>query len=248
MNGVDLWLAVFLTLFICSIAGLLNGMIVALIKVQALVVTLGTMFLYSGIALVLSGHASTSGYEGISGFPDAFVQIANGITFGIPNQLYFIAASFVVFGFLLHYTKYGRHVFLVGINKQAAIYSGIKSKWTMMSTYMIAGLGGGISGVILTSYFSSARSDLGSDAILPVITAVVLGGTSILGGRGTVLGTMLASLIVGFMNYGLQMSGMSGEQTTLIVGFILVLAVFMRQSNLHKLYRRKKEKIEGEIR
>ena len=116
---------------------------------------------------------------------------------------------------------------------KAAKYSGIATRWIVMSTYMLAGLGGGISGIILTSYFSSARSDLGAQAILPVITAVVLGGTSILGGRGTVLGTVIASIVVGMMNYGLQLSGMTSEQTTIIVGVMLIVAVVMRRFNIN---------------
>lgn len=239
--GLNIWLALIVALIICVLAGLVNGLIVAFTDVQPLVVTLGTMFLFAGIALVISGGSSATGYEGISGFPNPFVQIANGITLGLPNSMWLMIVMVAVFGALLHLTKYGRNVYLVGINIKAAKYSGVATRWIVMSTYMLAGLGGGIGGVILTSYFSSARSDLGAQAILPVITAVVLGGTSILGGRGTVLGTAIASVVVGMMNYGLQLSGMSSEQTTIIVGVMLILAVLMRQSNvkyIQKLFRR----------
>lgn len=181
MGGLNIWLALLVALIVCTLAGLLNGLIVAFTDVQPLVVTLGTMFLFAGIALVISGGSSATGFEGISGFPNSFVQIANGITLGLPNSIWLILFILIVFGALLHFTKYGRNVYLVGINSKAAKYSGIATRWIVMSTYMLAGLGGGISGIILTSYFSSARSDLGAQAILPVITAVVLGGTSILG-------------------------------------------------------------------
>ena len=243
MGGVNVWIALILALIICALAGLLNGLIVAFTDVQPLVVTLGTMFFFAGIALVISGGSSATGYEGISGFPNSFVQIANGITLGLPNTMWLMLFVLMFFGALLHLTRYGRNVFLVGINIKAAKYSGIATRWIVMSTYMLAGLGGGISGVILTSYFSSARSDLGAQAILPVITAVVLGGTSILGGRGTVLGTAIASIVVGMMNYGLQLSGMSSEQTTIIVGAMLIIAVLMRQSKINfveKVFRRNK--------
>lgn len=230
MDGTNIWIALFIALIVCTLAGVINGLIVAFTDVQPLVVTLGTMFLFSGIALVISGGGSATGYEGISGFPDSFVEIANGMILGIPNVIWILSAVLLVFGILLHFTKYGRSVYLVGINSKAAKYSGLSTKWIVMSTYMLAGLGGGISGVILTSYFSSARADLGSSAILPVITAVVLGGTSILGGRGTVLGTLMASIFVGIMNYSLQLSGMPSEQTTIVVGIILIIAVLLRQS------------------
>ena len=243
MGGLNVWIALIIALFICALAGLLNGLIVAFTDVQPLVVTLGTMFLFAGIALVISGGSSATGYEGISGFPNSFVQIANGITFGLPNSMWLMLFILLFFGGLLHLTKYGRNVYLVGINSKAAKYSGIATKWIVLSTYILAGLGGGISGAILTSYFSSARSDLGTQAILPVITAVVLGGTSILGGRGTVLGTAIASIVVGMMNYGLQLSGMPNEQTTIVVGVMLIVAVLMRQIDLSyvkKLFYKKK--------
>ncbi|WP_370874964.1 ABC transporter permease [Cytobacillus purgationiresistens] len=231
MNGLNVWIAMLIALIICIIAGLFNGLLVAYTEVQPMVITLGTMFLFSGIALVISGGSSATGYEGISGFPASFVQLANGELLGLPNSFWLLVTAVTFFSLLLHLTKYGRQVYLVGMNIKSARYSGISTKWILISTYMLAGFGGGISGIILTSYFSSARSDLGSTAILPVITAVVLGGTSILGGRGTIIGTAVASVIVGIMNYGLQMSGLTSEQTTLIVGIMLVLAVFMRQSN-----------------
>ena len=100
-----------------------------------------------------------------------------------------------------------------------------------MSTYMLSGLGGGISGIILTSYFSSARSDLGADAVLPVITAVVLGGTSIFGGKGSIYGTAIASLIIGIMQYGLQMASMTSQQTSVVIGLMLIFSVLFRNAN-----------------
>lgn len=138
-------------------------------------------------------------------------------------------------GSLLHYTRYGRNVFLVGIDINAAAFSGIKTKWTVMSTYMLSGLGGGIGGIVLTSYFSSARSDLGAEAVLPVITAVVLGGTSIFGGRGSVLGTAIACVFIGLMQYGLQMSGLSSPHISVVIGSILILAVILKYAKWHAI-------------
>jgi AI-2 transport system permease protein len=231
MNGMNIYLALIVALSVSIVAGLLNGVLIALSNVQPLVVTLGTMFLFSGIALVFSGNSSASGYEGISGFPESFVEFANGKFFGIPNPLWMLITSIILFGILLHLTRYGRNVFLVGINSSTARFSGVRTKWTIMSTYMLSGLGGGISGIVLTSYFSSARSDLGSEAVLPVITAVVLGGTSILGGKGSVIGTALASIVIGIMQYGLQMSSMSSQQTSVVIGLMLIFAVLLRNRN-----------------
>lgn len=235
MNGMNIWLAFVITLVIAVLAGLVNGVLVALTNVQPLVVTLGGMFLFSGIALVLSGGSKASGYEGISGFPDEFVEIANGEILSIPNPLWLLIAFMILFGVLLHLTRYGRNVCLVGINIKAARYTGIRTKWIVMSTYMLSGLGGGLSGVILTSYFSSARSDLGAEVVLPIITAVVLGGTSIFGGKGSVIGTAVASIVIGMMQYGLQMANITSQQTDVVIGSMLIVAVLLRSTNWEKV-------------
>ncbi|MFD1357883.1 ABC transporter permease [Fictibacillus halophilus] len=235
MNGINIWIALIITLLISIAAGFINGFIVANTTVQPLVVTLGGMFLFSGIALVLSGGSSASGYEGISGFPSSFVELANGQLLGIPNSIWILLASILLFGAVLHLTRYGRNVYLVGINIKAARFSGISTKWTLLSTYMLSGLGGGISGIILTSYFSSARSDLGADAVLPIITAVVLGGTSIYGGKGSIIGTAIASLIIGIMQYGLQMASMTSQQTSVVIGLMLIFSVLLRNTRWQRL-------------
>ncbi|WP_179714394.1 ABC transporter permease [Bacillus oleivorans] len=239
MNGFSVWFAALIAIVAAILAGSVNGLLVAYTNVQPLVVTLGGMFLFSGIALVISGGSSASGYEGISGFPNPFVEIANGQLLGIPNPLLILILCIFLFGGLLHYTRYGRQVFLVGINIKAARYSGVHTKWTLMSTYMLSSLGGGIGGIILTSYFSSARSDLGAEAVLPVITAVVLGGTSIFGGKGSVLGTAIASIFIGIMQYGLQMAGLSSQHISVVIGSILIISVCLRDSNWHSILRSK---------
>lgn len=235
MNGVNVWIALLITLLVAAVAGCLNGILVAWTNVQPLVVTLGGMFVFSGIALVLSGGSSVSGYEGISGFPNEFVELANGQLVGVPNPIWILGLSILFFGFLLHFTRYGRNVFLVGINAKAARYSGINTRLIIMSTYMLAGFGGGLSGVILTSYFSSARSDLGSEAVLPIITAVVLGGTSIFGGKGSIMGTAIASIVIGMTQYGLQMVNMTSQQTNIVVGSMLIIAVLLKNTHWKKM-------------
>ncbi len=183
MNGIPILLAVILALIISCLAGALNGIIIKMTDVEPLVVTLGTMFLYGGIALVISGGAGASGYEGISGLPDAFVQLANGSFIGIPNLLWILIVLTVLCTILFHRTIYGRHVKLTGSNENTAKYTGIKTKKVVIIAYILSGLGGGLGGAFLTAYFGSARADMGSETILPIITAVVLGGTLITGGK-----------------------------------------------------------------
>ncbi|HDR4725298.1 autoinducer 2 import system permease LsrD [Bacillus cereus group sp. Sample62] len=234
MNGIPILLAVILALIISCLAGALNGIIIKMTDVEPLVVTLGTMFLYGGIALVISGGAGASGYEGISGLPDAFAQLANGSFIGIPNLLWILIVLTVLCTILFHCTIYGRHVKLTGSNENAAKYTGIKTKKVVIIAYILSGLGGGLGGAFLTAYFGSARADMGSETILPIITAVVLGGTLITGGKGSIIGTVLASIFIGLMQYGLQMTGLTNEQSNVVIGIILILSVIMRHFKLHQ--------------
>lgn len=234
MNGISILFAVIISLIISCLAGALNGLIIKMTDVEPLVVTLGTMFLYGGIALVISGGAGASGYEGISGLPDAFVQLASGSFIGIPNLLWLLIVLTVLCAVLFHRTIYGRHVKLTGANENAAKYTGIKTKKVVIIAYMLSGLGGGLGGTFLTAYFGSARVDMGSETILPIITAVVLGGTLITGGKGSIIGTVLASIFIGLMQYGLQMTGLTNEQSNVVIGIILILSVIMRHFKLHQ--------------
>lgn len=234
MNGISILFAVIISLIISCLAGALNGLIIKMTDVEPLVVTLGTMFLYGGIALVISGGAGASGYEGISGLPDAYVQLASGSFIGIPNLLWLLIVFTVLCAVLFHRTIYGRHVKLTGANENAAKYTGIKTKKVVIIAYMLSGLGGGLGGTFLTAYFGSARADMGSETILPIITAVVLGGTLITGGKGSIIGTVLASIFIGLMQYGLQMTGLTNEQSNVVIGIILILSVIMRHFKLHQ--------------
>ncbi|WP_141523500.1 ABC transporter permease [Bacillus toyonensis] len=233
MSGIPILFAVIIALIISCLAGALNGIIIKMTGVEPLVVTLGTMFLYGGIALVISGGAGASGYEGISGLPDAYVQLANGSLVGIPNLLWILIVLTVLCTVLFHRTIYGRHVKLTGANENAAKYTGIKTEKVVIIAYIISGLGGGLGGAFLTAYFGSARADMGSETILPIITAVVLGGTLITGGKGSIIGTVLASVFIGLMQYGLQMTSLTNEQSNVVIGIILILSVIMRHFKVH---------------
>ncbi|RFB13169.1 autoinducer 2 import system permease LsrD [Bacillus sp. OE] len=246
MNGIPILLAVIIALIISCLAGAFNGIIIKMTDVEPLVVTLGTMFLYGGIALVISGGAGASGYEGISGLPDVFVHMANGSFIGIPNLLWLLIIVTILCTVLFHRTIYGRQVKLTGANENAAKYTGIKTKKVVIIAYILSGLGGGLGGVFLTAYFGSARADIGSETILPIITAVVLGGTLITGGKGSIIGTVLASIFIGLMQYGLQMTGLTNEQSNVVIGIILILSVIMRHFKLHQFTMGKRRNLHKE--
>ena len=212
--GFNIWAAAGFALLIAVICGALSGFFVAYCGVQAMVVTLGGSFLYSGIALLVSNMASTESYQGISGFPDNFKILSKYKLFGlIPSQLLIFIVLVIIAYLLLHRSKYGRRIFLVGVNQQAAEYSGINSRLVIIAC------------IVLTSYLGSAKCDLGSNFTLNIITAVVLGGTLSTGGKGNVIGTALASLVIGLLRFGLPLCFKIGTQYLDIPVGILLLAV-----------------------
>jgi Ribose/xylose/arabinose/galactoside ABC-type transport systems, permease components len=228
-GGLNIYTACLVGLLVGATCGLLSGFFVAYTGVQAMVVTLGGSFLYSGLALAVTKFSSTESYKGISGFPESFTAIAKGKIFSIiPNQLVIFIALVLFAYVLLHMTKYGRKVFLCGVNKNAAEYSGINSRLVIMSTYVLSGIGASIAGILLTAYLGTAKTDLGKEITLPVITAVVLGGTSNLGGTGGVIGTALAALLIGLLRFGLSMADVNTQYLDIPVGVLLVLAVAAR--------------------
>jgi len=227
--GVDIYIACLAGLSIGMVCGALSGFLVAYTGVQPMVVTLGGSFLYSGLALTVTNFSSTESYKGISGFPAGFIQIAKGKLFGIiPSQLVIFLALVLVSYVLLHLTKYGRKIFLCGVNRNAAEYSGINTRLVVMSTYILSGFGASLAGILLTSYLGTAKTDLGKEITLPVITAVVLGGTSNLGGAGGVIGTALAALLIGLLRFGLSMAGVGTQYLDIPVGVLLILSVAVR--------------------
>lgn len=241
--GVNIWLAVLIAIIVGGICGAFNGFLVAYVGVQAMVATLGTSFLYAGISLVIIGFSGISAAEGITGFPDSFRLIGHGKFFGVPSSLIIFASLILIAYVVLHKTTYGRRVYLTGVNRKAAEFSGIKTKIIILSTHMLVGIGASVSGMYITSYLSSSRADHGATLTLSVITAVVLGGTAITGGEGSIIGTALASIIIGLMTLGLQMAGLSTQFVGIGIGLLLVISVSVKSilsgSNIFKDIRKR---------
>ena len=223
--GMTIWGACAVSLLIGASCGAVSGFIVAYAGVQSMVVTLGGQFLFSGIAIAVSHLSATESYKGITGFPASFTNLPKGQIFTVPNQFVIFLILTVLAYILLHRTKYGRRVFLVGVNPTAAEYSGIRSKRVIMSAYILSGLGAAFAGVLLTGYLGTSKADLGKELTLPIITAVVLGGTSHLGGNGSVAGPALAAMVIGVLQFGLSMSGLSTQYFDVPVGLLLVITV-----------------------
>ncbi|NLB90605.1 MAG: ABC transporter permease [Clostridiales bacterium] len=247
--GINIWVACILGLLIGAFSGALSGFLIAYTDVQPMVVTLGGSFLYSGLALTVSKQSAVESYKGISGFPSAFTALTKGRVFGIiPYQLILFIFLTIVAYVLLHRPRYGRKVFLCGVNRNAAEYSGIHTKRIIMSTYILSGISAALVGIILTSYLGTAKTDLGKELTMPIITAVVLGGTSNLGGKGTIVGTALAAVVIGILRFGLSMAGINTQYLDIPVGVLLVLSVAIRSmmsndkiaSFVRKTFRRKR--------
>jgi AI-2 transport system permease protein len=228
--GLNIWTAVVLAIIVAALCGALSGFFIAYCGVQAMVVTLGGSFLYTGLALLVSTLSSTESYQGISGFPDSFKWITQYKLFGVvPFQILIFLVLFVFAYLLLHRTKYGRKVFLVGVNQQAAEYSGINSRLVIMSTYILSAISAAIAGVILTSYLGTAKSDLGGGLTMNIITAVVLGGTLSTGGKGSILGTALAALSIGLLRFGMPLCfKVNTQYLDIPIGVLLIVVVVGR--------------------
>ena len=228
--GFSIWQAVALAVVIAALCGALSGFFIAYCGVQAMVVTLAGSFLYSGLALLVSTLSSTESYQGISGFPEEFKWITKYKVFGvIPFQIVIFLVLAVLAYLLLHRTKYGRKIFLVGVNQQAAEYSGINSRWVIMSTYILSAVSAAVTGVILTSYLGTAKSDLGSGLTMNIITAVVLGGTLSTGGKGSILGTALAAIAIGLLRFGMPLCfKINTQYLDIPIGVLLVVVVVGR--------------------
>ena len=229
-GGMNIWTAAAVAIIAAIICGALSGFFIAYCGVQAMVVTLGGSFLYAGFALLVSNFSATEAYQGISGFPDDFKIISKFKLFGvIPSQLIAFLVLIIIAYILLHKSKYGRSIFLVGINQEAAEYSGINTRLVIMSTYILSAISAALAGIMLTSYLGTAKSDLGSNLTLNIITAVVLGGTLSTGGKGSVIGTALASLVIGILRFGLPLCfKVNTQYLDIPVGILLLVVVIGR--------------------
>ena len=228
--GLNIWLAALFSILLVALCGLATGYIVAYFQVQPMVVTLGGSFLFAGLALLVSTLSATESYRGIGNFPDSFSVLASYRLFGIiPMQvIIFLLLAWVAY-VILHRTKYGRMIYLVGINQNAAEFAGINTRVVIMSTYALSAMSAAVAGVILTSYLGTAKSDLGATLTLPIITAVVLGGTLMTGGKGGIIGTALASVIIGELKFGLPLCfGVNMQYLDIPVGLLLLIVVSAR--------------------
>jgi len=207
--------------------GAINGLLIAKRKLAPFIVTLGMMTAARGMALVY-----TSGRPVIN-LSDSYAQLGGGYLGEVPLPVIIFLAIVLLGIFVLHYTRFGRYVYAVGGNELAAQVSGIDTKRITFSVYAITGALSGLAGMVLSSRVMSASPAIGQGYELDAIAAVVIGGTSLSGGVGTIAGTIAGALIIGVMNNGLDMLNVSSYWQQIVKGLIIVLAVLLDRKSKH---------------
>ncbi|MBV8215484.1 MAG: hypothetical protein JOZ08_19910 [Verrucomicrobia bacterium] len=221
--GFPLWLAVIVGIVAGSLAGLLNGLAIVYLRVPPLIVTLATLAIYRGLSLGISESRS------VNGFPDTFAFFGSGEILGLPVQLYLLIVVLIISAVALAATPLGRSIYAIGNNETAARFAGIPVNRIKLFAYSFSGFMAGIAGFIYTSRVTSTRADAATGMELDVIAAVVFGGTSIVGGRGTIVGTALGVITIEFLRNGLQLSGFRGEATVILIGAVLIISILLNQ-------------------
>ncbi len=223
MNGTNIWLAAAVALALGAVGGLLNGYLISRLKVPALVITLGTYAFYRGIAYVMLGDQAARDY------PAAFAYLGQGRIPGtpIPFSALLFTVSAVIFGLVLHKTAFGRYLYAIGNNQDAVTYSGISVARVKIIIFLLSGIMSALAGLVLASRFGSTRPDIGLGLELSVITATVLGGVDINGGKGTMVGAVLALLLVGLMRFGMGLLNIQGQVQSIAIGLLLILSILL---------------------
>ena len=221
--GLDIWVAVALSLVIAAGVGIVNGLFTTRLRLNPLIVTLGMMSIVSGLSLVLTG-----GLTRPMMFP-TFNWVGQGRVGGIPIPLVIMAVTFVALWVVLTRTRFGRFVYASGGNAEAARLIGIPVDRTIIVLYVISALSGAVAGIILCAMLGAAAPTSAGQYLLTVIAAIILGGTSLNGGRGSVWGTLLAILILGTLNNGLTLLNVSSFWQDVTRGVVLMLAVSLDQ-------------------
>ena len=219
--GLPLPAAMLAALACGTFAGWVNGVIITRFSVPPLIATLATLALYRGLAEGISEARSVRGY------PEWFFVFGQGEVLGVPFQLWILGIAILVSAVILGLTPFGRATYAIGANETAARFSGIRVNATKLWIYTAAGFLSALAAVIFVSRVTTTRSDMGTGLELDVITGVVLGGTSIFGGRGTIIGTVLGLVLIQSLKNGLALSGVKGDGTIVVIGLVLIGAILV---------------------
>ncbi len=226
--GMPLELSIVMAILAGTAAGFFNGLLIVRVKVPPLIMTLATLALFRGLAEGISQSRSVRGY------PEWFFRLGQGEWLGIPMQLWILLVAVAVFWVVLAKTTFGRALYAIGHNEAAARFSGIPVDRIKLTIYTLSGTMAGVAGYIFVSRVSTTRSDMGTGLELDVIAAVVLGGTSIFGGIGTIAGTVLGFVLIQFLKNGLALTGVKGDATIVVIGTVLILSILITNFLQHR--------------
>jgi len=218
-------LSIFAALAIGTIIGALNGFLITKGKLQAFIATLATMTLLRGVTYVF-----TNGNP-ISGLNTNFTFLANNKIIGIPLPIAFMVIILAIAFYMLNQTRFGRYVYALGGSEDSARLSGISTDKIRMIVYAISGFTAAVSAIIVTSRIGSASPNAGTGFELDAIAAVVLGGTSLSGGEGSIVGTIIGALIIGVLNNGLNLMNVNPFYQSIVKGAVILLAVLLDKKN-----------------
>lgn len=226
---VPVLIAVPSALFAGAALGAISGIIIAKGKVQAFIATLVTMTLLRGVTMVYTDGRPIS--TGFTDTADAFAWFGTGYALGIPVPVWLMVIVFAAAWYLLNHTRFGRYVYALGGNESATRLSGINVDRVKIGVYAICGMLAALAGIIVTSRLSSAQPTAGMGYELDAIAAVVLGGTSLMGGKGRIMGTLIGALIIGFLNNALNLLDVSSYYQMIAKAVVILLAVLVDNKN-----------------
>ena len=224
------WVVILVSLAVGALVGLLNGILVTRFNVAPFIATLGTLYIARGAALLISDGAT---FPRLQGDPDlgntGFSFLGTGRPLGIPTAIWIMILFAVVITIMVTRTPFGRWLYATGGNERAAQLGGVPVRSVKVRVYVISGICAGMAGLIIASELTSAAPQTGTTFELNAIAAVVIGGASLSGGRGTVKGALIGAFVIGFLSDGLVMVGVSTFWQTVIKGLVIVLAVMLDQ-------------------
>lgn len=224
----SLWVVVVLTCLLGAIVGTVNGVLIAYFKVPAFVATLGTMYVARGIALLMTNGLTYNQLEGKAELGNTgFEWLGFNRLAGIPISVIVLIVVAVLCGLMISRTAFGRWLYASGGNETAADLSGVPIKRVKITVYLLSGVCAAVAGLVLSSQLTSAGPTAGTTYELTAIAAVVIGGAALTGGRGTVGGTILGALVIGYLSDGLVIIGVSAYWQTVFTGTVIVLAVLL---------------------
>jgi erythritol transport system permease protein len=220
----------FITLVVGMLIGLANGLIITRFNVAPFIVTLGMLYVARGFALLRNNGATFPNLVGDPALANTGFPLLGTSTFiGLPYSIWIMVGIGLLAVFLTLKTPFGRQVYAIGGNERAALLSGVRVKNVKTITYIISGFCSALVGLIITSQLVSSHPATGTSFELNAIAAVVLGGTSLVGGRGTIGGTIIGAFVIGVLNNGMIIEGVSSFWQTVITGVVIIVAVIIDQ-------------------